>query len=71
MIKFKKIDSDIFKFIEQLPTVFENERKICLAYLFGSLAVNKINDLSDVDIAYLFRGYLKDLKVLYCSPLSI
>lgn len=53
MIKFKKIDPDIIKFIKQLPSVFEGERKICLAYLFGSLAVNKINDLSDVDIAYL------------------
>lgn len=53
MRKFKNIDPDIFKFIEQLPAVFENEGKVCLAYLFGSLAVNKINDLSDVDIAYL------------------
>lgn len=53
MIKFKKIDPGIIKLIEQLPRVFESEGKICLAYLFGSLAINKVNELSDVDIAYL------------------
>lgn len=53
MIKFKKIDSDIFKLLKGLPAVFEGEKRICLAYLFGSFAINKINELSDVDIAYL------------------
>jgi len=53
MIKFSKINSDIFKLIRRLPDVFESEKRICLSYLFGSFAINKVNDLSDVDIAYL------------------
>ena len=55
MIKFNKINSDIFKLIKRLPDVFESEKRICLSYLFGSFAANKVNDLSDVDIAYLLE----------------
>ena len=38
-----------------MPDIFKKEEKICLVYLFGSFAANKVNDLSDVDIAYLLE----------------
>ena len=53
MIKFKKIEHDIRPLLSELPRVFEKHAEIVAAYLFGSYAHDKVDPLSDVDIALL------------------
>lgn len=57
MIKFKKVNFDlVLENIESLGDIFKKYGdKIIVAYLFGSVNRGKINPLSDIDIAILFK----------------
>lgn len=60
MIRFKKIPKDIYSKIGLLTEFLSNSPNIIFAYLFGGLAKQKLNPLSDVDIAI----YVKNPKKL-------
>jgi hypothetical protein len=57
MIKEKKLPENILDFLPQVVDFLKNHQKIVFAYLFGSLARDKVLPLSDIDIAiYLKEG---------------
>lgn len=57
MIKYKKLPENILKFLPKANYFLENYPKVIFAYLFGSLAKDKITPLSDIDLAlYLKKG---------------
>jgi len=57
MIKDRKLPENIFELLPKVNNFLENYHKVVFAYLFGSLAKNTVNPLSDIDIAlYLKRG---------------
>lgn len=60
MIRFKKITEDIHQKIDFLTDFFMNDRNIIFAYVFGGLLKDRLNPLSDVDLAL----YVKDTKEL-------
>lgn len=60
MIRFKKIPGDIYSKIGLLTEFLSKSQNIIFAYLFGGLAKQKPNPLSDVDIAV----YVKNAKKL-------
>ena len=60
MIRFEKIPEDILSRLPQLEQLFNKEKQVIFAYLFGSLAKGKQHPLADVDIAV----YLKTLETL-------
>lgn len=67
MIRFKRIPEDIRSRIGLLTEFFLDNPDVIFAYLFGGLAKQKPNPLSDVDIAV----YVKDAKRLdYLSLFS-
>lgn len=57
MIKNKKLPENILDFLPQVVDFLKNRQKVVFAYLFGSLARDKVLPLSDIDIAiYLKEG---------------
>lgn len=58
MIRFKRLPSDIYQRIQSLRKLFLNDPNIIFAYLFGGLLKDRVNPLSDADIAV----FLKDVK---------
>ena len=57
MIKDKKLPENILEILPKVNNFLENYSKVVFAYLFGSLARDKVLPLSDVDIAiYLKEG---------------
>ena len=57
MFKNKKLPENILDFLPQVVDFLKNHQKIVFAYLFGSLARDKVLPLSDIDIAiYLKEG---------------
>lgn len=56
MIKFGKKLREIHKRLPLLANVLSRQKDIIAVYLFGSLAANAADELSDVDIALLVRG---------------
>jgi hypothetical protein len=57
MIKEKKLPENILDFLPQVVDFLKNYQKLIFAYLFGSLARDKVLPLSDIDIAiYLKEG---------------
>ncbi len=60
MIRFEKIPEDILSRLPQLEQLFNKEKQVIFAYLFGSLAKGKQDPLADVDIAV----YIKTLEAL-------
>lgn len=51
MIRFKQVPKDILSKIDILSEFLSHDPDIIFAYLFGGLAKQKPNPLSDVDIA--------------------
>jgi predicted nucleotidyltransferase len=51
MIKYKKIEHDIYPLLSQLKESLSIDNNIIFAYIFGSYGVGKPTPLSDVDIA--------------------
>lgn len=60
MIRFKQLPQDIHQKIDSLTDLFRNDPNIIFAYLFGGLLKDRVNPLSDIDIAV----FLKDTKRL-------
>jgi len=60
MIRFEKIPTDIISRMPQLEQLFQKERQIIFAYLFGSIAQGNVRPLADVDIGV----YLTTLEAL-------
>jgi predicted nucleotidyltransferase len=58
MIRFKQIPKNIHQKINTLVGFFKEDPNIIFAYLFGGLLKDRVNPLSDVDIAV----FLKDVK---------
>lgn len=57
MIKEKKLPKNILDLLPRVNDFLENYTKVVFAYLFGNLAKDIVNPLSDIDIAlYLKRG---------------
>jgi len=57
MIKDKKLPKNILEILPKVNNFLENYPKVAFAYLFGSLARDKVLPLSDIDIAiYLKEG---------------
>jgi len=57
MIKNKKLPENILELLPEVVDFLKNRQKVVFAYLFGSLARNKVLPLSDIDIAiYLKEG---------------
>jgi len=57
MIKEKKLPENILELLPQVVNSLKNRQKVVFAYLFGSLARDKVLPLSDIDIAiYLKEG---------------
>lgn len=57
MIKDKKLSENILEILPKANYFLENYQKVIFAYLFGSLARDKVLPLSDIDIAiYLKEG---------------
>jgi predicted nucleotidyltransferase len=57
MIKDKKLPENILELLPKADYFLENYSKVIFAYLFGSLARDKVLPLSDIDIAiYLKEG---------------
>jgi predicted nucleotidyltransferase len=56
MIKDKKLPENILELLPKANYFLENYQKVIFAYLFGSLARDKVLPLSDIDIAI----YLKE-----------
>lgn len=57
MIKDKKLPENILEILPKANYFLENYQKVIFAYLFGSLARDKVLPLSDIDIAiYLKEG---------------
>jgi len=57
MIKDKKLPKNILELLPKANYFLENYQKVIFAYLFGSLARDKVLPLSDIDIAiYLGEG---------------
>ncbi len=57
MIKDKKLPENILEILPEANYFLENYQKVIFAYLFGSLARDKVLPLSDIDIAiYLKEG---------------
>jgi len=57
MIKDKKLPENILELLPKANYFLENYQKVIFAYLFGSLARDKVLPLSDIDIAiYLEEG---------------
>ena len=57
MIKDKKLPENILELLPKANYFLENYQKVIFAYLFGSLARDKVLPLSDIDIAiYLKEG---------------
>ena len=56
MIKNKKLPKNILDFLPKVVDFLKNRQKVVFAYLFGSLAQDKVLPLSDIDIAI----YLKE-----------
>lgn len=61
MIRFKQLPQNIHQKINSLIDLFMNDSNIIFAYLFGGLLRDRVNPLSDVDIAV----FLKDTKRSY------
>ena len=51
MIKDKKLPKNILELLPKANYFLENYQKVIFAYLFGSLARDKVLPLSDIDIA--------------------
>lgn len=60
MIHLKPVPKDIQRKFESLTDLFMKDRNIVFAYLFGGLAKDQFNPLSDVDLAL----YLRERKKL-------
>ena len=57
MIKNKKLPENILDFLPQVVDFLKTRQKVVFAYLFGSLARDKVLPLSDIDVAiYLKEG---------------
>jgi hypothetical protein len=57
MIKDKELPKNILDLLPKANYFLENYPKVIFAYLFGNLAKDIVNPLSDIDIAlYLKRG---------------
>ena len=57
MIKNKKLPENILYFLPQVVDFLKTRQKVVFAYLFGSLARDKVLPLSDIDVAiYLKEG---------------
>ncbi len=59
MIRFKRIPENIRQRIVALPDFFQDDSNIILAYLFGGLSRDRLNPLSDVDLAVYVRNRKK------------
>ncbi len=60
MIRFKKIPENIHQKVQSLVDFFMKDPNIIFAYLFGGLLKERMNPLSDVDMAL----YIKSIKEL-------
>lgn len=58
MIRFKQLPHNTHQKINTLIGLFKDDPNIIFAYLFGGLLKDRVNPLSDVDIAV----FLKDVK---------
>ncbi len=58
MIRYKLIPEDIHKKIAPLAGILSKDTNIIFSYLFGGLLKDKLNPLSDVDVAI----YVKNVK---------
>ena len=68
MIKYGKKITEIEKRLPMLIDSFSKREDILVMYLFGSRAINKADDLSDIDIAILLKSNeLSFEKELYLS----
>ena len=66
MIKYKKLPENVLQLLPEVVDYLELHPKVLFAYLFGGLAKEKLQPLSDVDIAvYMAAGSLSlsDLKL--------
>ena len=66
MIKYKKLHENVLQLLPEVADYLELHPKVLFAYLFGGLAKEKLQPLSDVDIAvYMAAGSLSlsDLKL--------
>lgn len=67
MYKFEKIKVDVKKYFPQLINYFKNNQKVIVAYLFGSYARGKEDQLSDIDLAILLSYDLSKREILDLS----
>ena len=56
MIRFKRLPENIRQRIAALPDFFEDDPNILFAYLFGGLLRDRLNPLSDVDLAVYVKS---------------
>ena len=67
MIKYKKLPENILQLLPKASDYLVSHPKILFAYLFGGLAMGKLQPLSDVDIAV----YLAESPFLSVVKLDI
>ncbi len=57
MIKYKLLPSNISELLNRAAHYLGSRNDVAFAYLFGSLAKNRVFPMSDVDIA-VYLGYI-------------
>ncbi len=82
MIKFEKLPENILSKIPEIKKILKEDNNVIFSYIFGSLAKEKIQPLSDIDIAiytkdtadianYKLRLFDKVTKILGTNELDL
>lgn len=61
MIKYKKINHDIYPLLQKTKEYLQDDPDIIFAYCFGSYGKGKPHPLSDIDIAVYLKPEIKDV----------